>query len=117
MKRVPVQGDPQGVIYSWGWRSDHNAVSYEIILRRSGEKSCDCPSWRFKKKDQPRGCKHVDKSAPDGLGDQISEIWSLFQAGKPLPMNQVEAPPQKSQAYTPGDTSIRLRPRRMITID
>lgn len=31
--------------------------------RRTGELSCDCPAWKFKKGDKPRTCKHVAQAA------------------------------------------------------
>ena len=31
--------------------------------RETGDLSCDCPAWRFKKGDKPRTCKHVQQAA------------------------------------------------------
>lgn len=112
-RRIPISGDPDEVIYSWGVRSDNRAVQYEIILRRNGEVSCDCPGWVFKRKNQERGCKHVNAM----FIDEINRIRAMFGAGEPLPTFEVPEPPKKSKAFVPGDTGIKLRARRLITID
>lgn len=31
--------------------------------RKTGDLSCDCPAWRFKKGDKERTCKHVQQAA------------------------------------------------------
>ncbi len=47
------------VIASWPFPSDHRAAVYEVILRKDGTISCDCPGWVFCRKGQPRSCKHT----------------------------------------------------------
>lgn len=49
------------VLAAWEMVSDHRATRYETILRSSGEIECSCPGWIFRRKNQPRNCKHVDR--------------------------------------------------------
>ncbi len=41
--------------------SSSSSKIYTIKRDENDELSCDCPAWRFKKGDKPRGCKHVDQ--------------------------------------------------------
>jgi len=117
-KRIPIDGDQNEVIYSWGVKSEHRAVQYEIILRRNGETSCDCPGWVFKRKDQERGCKHINAM----LAPEIDTIRRLFMQSKPLPMNAV-APVSDKQRKTnvyaeePAVAGVSMRLRRVITVE
>lgn len=116
-RKVEIEGNPETVIYSWCFQSVSKPdKSYDVILRRSGEVSCPCPSWIFKKSGKVRGCKHIDQ-----VIDEIENIRNLFKAGAPLPVYEVAAPSAKAQkkaAYQEIDleVGITLRTRRMISI-
>ena len=45
--------------------SSSSAGKFYIVKRHrtTGDLSCDCPAWRFKKGDKERTCKHVQQAA------------------------------------------------------
>lgn len=51
---------------------------YEVVLYGDGCASCDCPGWVFKRKDKPRGCKHID-----GLHSEIQATHRRHLHGGP----------------------------------
>ena len=73
----------EDVIYAWFEPSRHGAAKYEIILKRDGDISCDCPGYIYKRKDKERGCIHIRKYA-----NTATEIMSLYRTGRPLPPRQ-----------------------------
>lgn len=117
-RKVPIEGNSEEVISSWCFQSVSNPdKAYDVILRRSGEVSCPCPGWIFKRAGQPRDCKHLRAAAAD-----IARVRQLFKTGQPLPVYEAPAPSAKAQkkaTYATADleVGIVLRTRRMITIE
>src|SRR3990172_4908662 len=108
-RKVEIEGNPETVVYSWCFQSVSNPdKSYDVILRRSGEVSCPCPSWIFKKSGKARGCKHIDQ-----VQNEIYNIRNLFKTGQPLPMYEAPAPSVKAQkkaAFQPAPPPGALPP-------
>jgi hypothetical protein len=47
---------------TWVEPSDSSyGVNYTVMMETDGKLSCDCPRWRNKRPNQPRGCKHIDR--------------------------------------------------------
>lgn len=116
-RKIPIDGNPEEVISSWCFQSESNPdKAYDVILRRSGEVSCPCPGWIFKRAGQSRDCKHLRAAAAD-----ITRVRQLFKAGAPLPVYEAPAPSAKAQkkaVYAAADLEVGvLRTRRMITIE
>lgn len=55
-------------------------IIYEVRLNDDGGTSCNCPGWQFKKKDQPRGCKHTRHVAVEA-----ADFYKRFKRGEELP--------------------------------
>lgn len=49
--------------YYLNTRSSNGRTVYTTILWADGDTSCDCPAWRFEKKDGTRHCKHLKQAA------------------------------------------------------
>lgn len=116
---IPLEGDPEEVIYSWAFpsESDPSRDPYNLTLQRCGVVFCYCPRWRFKLPDQPRSCKHFLR-----IEREINEIRQLFKTGQPLPVYAAPAPSAKAQKVAKYqaadlDVGITLRTRRMISIE
>ena len=57
------------VIYAWGFpsrREGPSAVNYEVLLRKDGTLSCNCPGWVFNKL---RICMHTKEIQANGASE------------------------------------------------
>jgi hypothetical protein len=54
----PVAQSDSEVLYAWATPSSHGTTTYETLVFRNGEMSCNCPAWVFKRGDERR-CKHI----------------------------------------------------------
>lgn len=105
------------VIAAWEMVSDHRATRYETILRESGEIECSCPGWIFRRKNQPRNCKHVDR---------IRSEAAAIMAGRGVAPPTIDAPevtqtvaPKKSgrKPAAKMESPLQAVRRRMICLD
>jgi hypothetical protein len=119
-------GDP---VYTWAFRSSQarggDIITYETRLEEDGTVRCNCPGWRFVKKDKntgepkPRECKHtntVEGEAPD--------ILRRFRRGEQLPVFETQQRPTPTLAQqTPAvpaaarDNTTNIRRGRVIDLD
>ncbi len=73
-------------IYGWPVKSQRDlgdglSAVYTVLLWSSGEMTCDCPGWIFKRgKPGFDGCKHIRKAT-----EEAEKIMKLHKAGQPLP--------------------------------
>ena len=63
--------DPSKAIAGFENLSMTSAAKYETVVYRDGSTSCNCPGWVFKRRDQPRECKHTRALAPH-IADLVS---------------------------------------------
>lgn len=54
----PVAKSGSEVLYAWATPSSHGTTTYETLVFRNGEMSCNCPAWVFKRGDERR-CRHI----------------------------------------------------------
>ena len=113
-------------IGAWGRRSSNGATKYEIVLWHTGNISCDCPGWTFKRKDNvqkfghERWCKHIAE-----LWDEATSTFATYLGNtrgwtaqsqtddnEPDVIPRVKAPKVKPD---PG-TTPNLRPTRAFDV-
>lgn len=102
------------VIYAWGMVSDHQATTYETILRADGTLECDCPGWIFKRPNKPRNCKHVERVR----GEAQSILGGATPIGTIQPVvDPIQVPQKAKKIVRKGDPVLQQVRRRMINLD
>lgn len=70
-------------IYTWSFESTQpragKIITYLTQLNGEGVLSCDCPGWVFKKKGQPRKCRHTR-----AVEEEAKIIFDKFKKGEDL---------------------------------
>lgn len=69
------------IVNQWLTSSTSGSKSYRTVLWSTGEITCDCPGWTFKRPGKQRGCKHTLHVMSGGV---VAEKIKLDSPGKML---------------------------------